>query len=272
MKRILRPAVFGLVTAALVAGAATGAAAAEPAKNKSAMSTGTDRLFLAFAQDAVVVPAQWWEGQLEYANDVYDSQRSAVILRLNAALQPVKGLEIGGRVGVGDTTGANGGFGATDLDLFAKWHFGTVNNGQTGFAVGGVITVPTGDNNDGLGFESFGVEAFGAVRHSMEKLAIAAHAGIRYNGDGEVAGVDLNGKLSANIGAAVLIPVADQVCIVGEVNLESERFDEIDSDARVLGGVNWRPIENGVFRAAAGLGLTDGAPDFQVLVGYAYTF
>lgn len=267
-----RTAVLGLLAVSLAAGAASNAMAQTTAKKSSAMSTGTDRLFLAFAQDATLVPAQWWEGQLEYANDINDSNRNAVVARLNAALQPVKNLEIGGRVGVGDTSGAGGGFGATDLDLFAKWHFGTVGDGKTGFAVGGLVTVPTGDDADGLGYESFGLEAFGAMRHTMEKIAISAHAGVRLNGDGQVGAVDLDGKLSINVGAGVLIPVADQVCLVGEANMESERFSEGESDARVLFGVNWRPMNNSVFRGAAGVGLTDGAPDFNVIFGYAYTF
>src|SRR5262245_48635686 len=98
---------------ALAAIAATGVSTAARAQAKPApTSTGTDRLFLAFVQDATVVPAQWWEGQIEFVNiDPFN----VIYARLVAALQPARNFEVGGRVGVGDSSGSGGGFGATDL-------------------------------------------------------------------------------------------------------------------------------------------------------------
>ena len=45
-----------------------------------------------------------------------------------------------------------------------------------------------------------------------------------------------------------------------------------DSDTRLLGGINWRLANRGMFRGAVALGLDDGAPDFQLLLGYAHEF
>jgi hypothetical protein len=228
--------------------------AADPTRS----SVGSDRLFLAFAEDATFAQMQWWEGQLEVADG---NPVDATVARLVVALQPIRSLEVGGRVGFGNTNGPAGfpdGSGATDLDVWGKWNLGTVE-GDTSFAIGALATVPTGDDTVGLGFDAFNVEAFG-------------HAGVRINGNGNIGGAPLEGKTSAILGAAILFPLGTDVSFVGEANLETERFEGADSDARILGGVNWRAFERGVFRAALAVGLTDAAPDAQLLVGYAGLF
>ena len=45
-----------------------------------------------------------------------------------------------------------------------------------------------------------------------------------------------------------------------------------EDDARLLGGVNWRPLARGTIRAAVSVGLTDGAPDAAIVAGYAVAF
>jgi hypothetical protein len=248
-------------------------AQSDQSKSSQQPSQTTDRLFLSFAEDASVIPGQWWEGQL----GLFDGESvDATILQLVVALQPYRNLEIGGTVGFGDTDGPGSfpdGSGATDLDVWGKWNFGSIGrNRNTEFAVGALATVPTGDDTAGLGEDAFHLGVFGSLRHRMEGALVTGHAGVRANGNGNISGFPLEGKTSAVLGAAVIIPFRDRLSVVGETKLETERFEGGDDDFRVLGGLNWHATSRGVFRGAIGLGLTDAAPDAQIVVGYAHTF
>jgi hypothetical protein len=232
-------------------------------------TSSDDRLFYAFIEDATVVDRQWWEGRLEYidGDSIEITQLSGVV-----AFQPWDRVELGGRVGFGDSDVGGGlsdqsGSGATDLDFWGKYYFG--GGGETEFAAGIVATIPTGDDNAGLGSDAFAVSAFGAIRHRLARAILSFHGGLRFNQDGQIFGVDLDGETSALLGGAIIAPLADQITVVGEVDFESGRFDGADDDLRVLGGLNWRVFNRGMFRAALGVGLSDGAPDWQVLIGYA---
>ncbi len=235
-----------------------------------AKTAATDRLFLSFAEEAALVDRQW-EGQAEVQDG---SGFDARILRVVAAFQPWEQVELGGRVGFGDTSLPGllpDGSGATDLDLWAKYNFG--GGERTEFAVGGLATVPTGDDSAGLGYDAFSFGAFGSLRHQGDRLAFHGSVGVRGNGDGRFVGATLSGETSFIAGAGVLIPAKDRLTFVGEARFESERFSGADSDTRILGGINLGVGKSGgVFRAALALGLTDGAPDAQLIAAYAATF
>jgi len=74
------------------------------------------------------------------------------------------------------------------------------------------------------------------------------------------------------LGAAVIYPVQERLVVIGEAQYEGERFDGAGDDARILAGVNWKPIRQGSFRLALTGGLTDGAPDVQFLGSWAIDF
>jgi hypothetical protein len=259
---LLLAAIVALAPAVL--GADPGAAPATPA-SPAASSGITDRLFLAFAQDAAIVQSQWWEGQLEFADGSSGIPVDVLLGRGVVAFRPVKSLEVGGRVGFGQSSAsgtAPDGTGATDL------------------TAGLLCTVPTGDDTAGLGFNAFSTQAFGGVRFRMENVVIGGHVGFRFNGDGKFQGVDLHGKTSFELGGSALFPLANQVSFVGEIQYETARFESpfpgsslgSDAAAQVLAGVNWTAFPRGTFRAAIGGGLTDGSPDFRVILGYAFHF
>jgi len=235
-------------------------------------TSSSDRLFLAFAEDATVVDRQWWEGQLETADwDDFDAN----VIRGVVAFQPWIDFEVGGRIGFGDTDASGGGLdgsGATDLDVWGKYHLG--GGDETEFAVGGVVTVPTGDESAGLGSDAFGVSAFGAMRHRLNKAIITAHAGVQFNGSGRRFGeiADRDGETAPMVGVGVILPFSDRFTGVGEVEFRDGRLEGDDDNTRALVGINWRPGGRGIFRAALGVGLSDGAPDFQALIGYAAQF
>ena len=242
----------------------------DDAKPEKRAANATDRMFLTFGQEATLVDRQWWEGQLEYLDG--SSGFDATILRLVAAFQPWDQVEFGGRVGFGDTSGfAAAGSGATDLDIWAKYHFG--EGGKTDFATGGLLIVPTGDDTARLGNDAFSFGGFGSFRHTGRRATFTGNVAVRVNGDGRRGGtVDIDGETSVELGAGVLIPANDRLSFVGEARFETERLSNDESDLRVLGGINLAAGGNGAFRAALSLGLTDGAPDLQVIAGYAATF
>ena len=242
---------------------------ADPAKTERAArraAGAVDRLFLTFGQEARLVDRQWWEGRLEYLDG--SSGADATILSVVAAFQPWDQVEFGGHVGFGDSDGfAGSGSGATDLDLWAKYHFG--EGDKTEYAAGGLVIVPTGDDAAGLGYDSFAFGGFGSVRHQGRRATFSGNLAVRLNGDG-ISGTD--GDTSIEIGLGAIVPANEKLSFVAEARFETERFDGFESDTRVLGGINLAAGKSGAFRAAIAVGLTDGAPDVQVLAGYASTF
>jgi len=265
-----RPVFRGVHLALFALPIALGAGLGRAEAPSASQLTSSDRLFAAFAEDATVIQRQWWEAQIEL--DDYD-QADATILRGVVAFQPWKDVELGARMGFGDVDapGGAGGSGGTDLDIWGKYMLGSDAN-ATDFVVGAGVTVPTGDDASGLGADSFGASLFGALRYKLPRWVLSAHAGLRMNEDGQVMGANLDGQTSAQFGLGGLVPVAQRLTAVGEVWYESERFDGADADFRVLGGVNWHAGERFTVRGAVGFGLDDGAPDAQLLGGFAARF
>jgi hypothetical protein len=249
------------------------------AQSSGRASSNTDRLFLSFIEDATIVERQWWEIQVATAEwdpgllDYDETTATGV-----AAFQPLVDWEFGGRVGFGKTDGNDGfsdGSGATDLDVWGKYHLG--GSDETEWAVGGVLTVPTGDDGAGLGLDAFAGSAFGAVRHRMENVILAAHVGLQINGDGQFRGSpEFDGEVSPQLGVGAIVPFSDSVSGVFEAAYRGSRLDapadRFDDDIRALGGINWRPGGRGMIRAAVGVGISDGAPDIMVQAGYAAQF
>jgi hypothetical protein len=191
------------------------------------------------------------------------------------AFQPWVDFEIGGSVGFGDTDASgpvSDGSGATDLDVWGKYHLG--NTERTEFGVGGIVTVPTGDETAGLGSDAFGVSAFASLRHRLQKLIITGFGGVQLNGDGRRgrAQSDRDGETAPMVGAGVILPVSDRLAAVGEVAFRGGRLEHDDDDSRALAGINWRVGGRGIVRAAIAAGLSDDAPDVAATIGYAAQF
>lgn len=270
--------VFGALAAASSTRAADpppAPAPAPPPASRSAASTGlADRLFLSFAQDAAIVPSQWWEGQLEYDGSADQLPVDVLTARGVVAFQPFQNIEVGGRFGFAKSSAAPplpDGSGATDLDAYAKYYFGNAVD-RTDFTAGLLVTVPTGDDTSGLGYNAFSEQAFGGIRYRLDRAVVGGHVGVRFNGSGKFQGVSLDGKTSFELAVNTVIPMSQTVSLVGEARIETERFKGQDSVAELLAGVNWKAFGRGMFRGALGAGLTDSAPNYRVLVGYAYSF
>jgi hypothetical protein len=244
-----------------------------PATTTSRTNTSSqDRLYINFIEDAMVVDEQWWEGWLQY-DDADIIKRTILFGR--AAFQPWDNVEVGGSIGFGNTDtsfDANEGTGATDLNLWGKY-FWNLNNDRTEVAAGGIVTVPSGDDSVGLGFDAWALKAFGAARYRLKPAVVTGTVGLQFNSNGRTLGAPaLDGEIAFSLGVGVIAPWSESFSWVGELTWKSERFDGADNDTQLLGGINLRLSSRGLLRPALAFGLQDGAPDLQVLVGYAYSF
>ena len=235
---------------------------------------GGDRLFLSFVEDTAIAARYRFEAQFDYASmENADSLTSRFIVA--AQTRAIPRIEFGGRFGYASLDGSSGvpsGSGATDLDAWAKFHLGPRWMRNADFAFGGLVTLPIGSEDTGQAFDALRSEMFFSMRYRFARFIFATHAGAWFNENGKLGNAVLDGTIAPALGAAVIYPVREKLIVIGEASFEGERFVGAGDDARLLGGVNWKPIRWGSFRLALSGGLTDGAPDVQFLGSWAMDF
>jgi len=234
---------------------------------------GADRLFLSFVEDVAFADGQRYETDLTVAgtNDT-TSYASEFLAAINFTALPR--LEFGGRLGYAGTNFDSGGgaTGLTDLEAWGKFHVGTSLKRGTRWAAGFVLRFPTGEQDTGLSYEALQSKLFGAARFDVGRVTVSVNAGVQFNEDATVNGVNLDGRVAGSIGGAALMEFNRNLVGVAELLFEGEPYEGVDADARLLVGVNWKPLEQGFFRLALGFGLTEGAPDGQLILGWAFEF
>ncbi len=251
-----------------------------------AQSTEQYRFFHFFPEDASIVPTQWWEAQVRYISDgqyrsvnVPDSDTLAFSPII--AIAPWNNVEIGVILSVEDIDYDRapwrdvGGSGLSDTDIYGKYR---IKKDPFEFTLGALVTVPTGDEDEGRGTGEMNIELFGSSKRDFDDFIITGIFGFRLNHDAEILGkglapgVKLDGKTSIILGGGIVLPFSQNLFFSGELSVESERYDEIDADIRVIPGIQYKAFEHSLFRAGLGVGLSDGAPDFELILSYVYTF
>jgi hypothetical protein len=235
---------------------------------------GADRLFLSFVEDTSTVQRFRWESQFEVADQDAGTLMTARVL---AAVQfySMPQIEFGARLGYEGLDGSAGvpdGASLGDLDLWAKYHLGQKWLRNSEYSFGAVVTLPTGGEETGQSFDAARSKLFMAMRYYFSSIVVAASAGVRFNESGSWYGAPLDGKTAPTLAAAALYPLGTMFTIVGEFTYEGERFAGSGADTRLLAGVNWKPADFGTFRFSIAGGLSDGAPDSQVLAAWAFDF
>lgn len=244
------------------------------------------RLFQSFFYDAPIAQTGYVEGGLQFSD--YDF---ASILGLGGQ----GGYPINEKIEVGASLQflnwspeeGDGQSGLSDLGAYGRYN--VMNNGQTNFSAGAMITLPIGSEDVGQGNLNFG--AFGAMRHALENgMIITGTIGLNFyetktyeEGDftqgyfdpntGEwVPPVYTEGEEKTeyenylNIGGGVIYPVNDMLNVVGELTFRSE------GDYMMLSGGGDYVMGSGRVRGALGIGLDDGAPDLMIMGGYIIAF
>jgi len=239
------------------------------------------RFFQFFFQDPAIVERQWWGGEFRYQSGAVppigesDGYRLAPVV----AFAPFKNFEVGGtmswtdynlddelRVGNSEFSGDSG---LSDMLVWGKYRF---LNGPTQVSAGAFITLPTGDEEDGLGTGEVNFGFFGGIRVQAAGGYVMGAASVNFWQDAEVFGAEINGKTGASLGGGYMYTALEDWAFSGELTVESERYDGFDSDFRVTGGAQYTGMRRSYLRGAVSLGLTDGAPDFEIILGYAFAF
>jgi hypothetical protein len=233
---------------------------------------GSDRLFRSFVEDTAITGRYRLEAQFQrQEGDSIDRGLMNVIG--SAQFESIPNVEFGAKlsfVGV-NTTAGMGGDGLGDTDLWAKYVLGATSDNRHELAFGAVATLPTGSDSDGTGFDSTASTLFVAGRREIPWGVLTGNLGLSFNGDGQIFDLGLSGETAFGVNIGVIAPMSYRVTLVGEVGYAGERFTGFDDETTVLGGVNVL-LKEGSIRGAVAFGLSDGSPDVEVTVGYAFPF
>ena len=233
-----------------------------------AQKTDGVHLFQNFFNDAVIAGNPYGEVGLGYNS--YDGF-SSITGGVQGGLPIGKNLELG--VGVHyenwsyDNSDSQGGL----VDPYVGLRY-QLTPGPTRFAVGGYATLPVGSEDIGQGHLNFG--AYGAVRHKLEAFTLTGTVGInfyeytdyKYDSNSFELKESTEHDNYLTLGAGIIYPTSKKLAIVGEWVLKTE-MDYMMLSA----GVDYN-IGNVRYRGGLGLGLDDGAPDFQIMASYLLQF
>jgi hypothetical protein len=238
-------------------------------------ATGTiDRLFLSFVEDPALTDGPYFEVQADVIRDDDAADLEAVKIVAAFTFTGLPRVEVGARTGYAEISSGGSGdeSGAQDLELWGKFHLRRSANARWNVAVGALITVPTGDEDAGLSADSTRAEWFVAASRTFAAAIVIGHAGVVANEGGELAGTPLDGELAASAGLGLIVPLSGAASAVFEVSYDGARFEQTDSESRILAGMNWQVHLRGKLRAALAAGLSDASPDAELIVGYAFEF
>ena len=249
----------------------TGGAAGQPHDRENG------RLFQQFITDAAIMNKQWYSVEVRLQRGAVPPIESAdgFLLTPVTAISPMKNLEVGGKVSYidfnlnDDLNGHSGESGIGDLTVWGKYRF---LEGPVSASGGILLDLPTGSHNDGLGTGKLVPALFGAIRARAGEGSIIGSLGVRFNHDATMLDVRNRANTSTFLGGGYIWEPLEDLGVSGEVTVESERFKDTSSDIRATAGAQWYGISHSVLRGGISIGLSDGAPDFELILGYAYTF
>ncbi len=232
---------------------------------------GDDRLLTQFVKDGEVVAHSWLEGRIDFQGwDEGDRAALGGLLAFTFASDFEVGVTFAGMWVDPDGSGSDEGF--SDTQVFGKVR---LIEKPVVLSVGTVISLPTGDEDDGRGPGAGEREVFGAIRRAYRPMTLVANAGFRVNQDADVdllpggfpsggSSGETEGKVSFRLGAGLIFLHGERWSSQVELSFETKRYQGHDSDLRFTPGVSFRS-DRATLRAGLSLGLTDGAPDYSLL-------
>lgn len=224
--------------------------------------------------DGAVVTGAWLRGEARYQHwKLGDEIKSDCLMIGPTFALPLAYdlVEVGGRIWLMDYIPDEGGTqgGVSDMDLWGKY---LILDDPLLLSVGALFTLPTGREKILYPRASgeFNFEIFSGLRYyASDIVALLGHISLRYNSDMDVAyrgwPGEVDGKTSFGIGAGVIFQAAPGFNILGELNLETERYEDIDNDIEITGGVEYSLNDMISLNGGIGVGLDKGAPQFEVI-------
>jgi hypothetical protein len=240
--------------------------------------TLNDRLLQRPERDGAVVQNHWLEGSLRIQDwDDFDAWLLGPTFMTTLPTLPA--LELGTRFGIihFDPDGAGSETGLTDIDLWGKYQF--YRDAQMMLSGGLLLTLPTG-RDDVIHPRASGeinVEAFVAGRYQADRqTALIAHFMLRRNSDMDIEinnfRRSIDGKFQMGIGAGIIYEVAPALNLIGEFNLATEAYDDMDNEIQLWGGAEYKLAPGVSLRGGLGIGLDDGSPDIEIMLAGVFTF
>jgi len=242
---------------------------------------GADRLFDGFVQDGEVLSGGWLEGRVFFQNyDTGERYGLGGLAAFTVAQDFEFGMALAGMVADPELGGSSSGL--SDIALYGKARLMEV---PFVFSVGGLMTLPSGNEKKGLGTGEVSLEGFTGFRWYFDSVVLVANAGLRLNQDSDViltnGGFPVpssvagpggsEGKVSGRLGAGFIFLLTERWDFSAEFAYESARYESLDSDLRLTVGGAYR-LGKAIFRGAFTAGLSDGAPDFAFVGAAAFRF
>ncbi len=227
--------------------------------------------------DGAVFTGLYLDGQFRYQK--WDKAKAWMIgptFAMSFAEMPQ--LETGARVFLlnSNPDGSSSETGFSDVDIWGKWQF---LDDPLLLSAGLLFTLPTGAEKviHPKASGEFNVELFGAGRYyATDMLAVIGHIGLRINSDMDVKAGGVKGEIDGEtqflLGAGVIFEATPELDILGELNFATEAYKDSDSDIELTGGVQYNFSPDFCGRGGIGIGLDDGAPDFELILGASAFF
>lgn len=230
-------------------------------------------LFQTFFKDATITKVPYGEGGLKIAS--YDNL-STVSLGVQGGYAINPKLEVGARLQFENWNpeGADSQSGISDILVSGRYLVVEPGKSKVVATAGGYITLPVG--SDKIGGGKFNLGAFGAGRLPLENgIVITGCFGFdlletettEFNVSKGKIEKKTEHEFSILIGAGGIYQLNEQLHLIGELNIQTEA-----EYIMLSGGADYKLDMGGRVRGALGLGLDDGAPDFQLMGGFFYSF
>jgi hypothetical protein len=241
--------------------------------------TQNDRLLQRPEWDGAVIANSWLEGSLRFQGwEIDDADFDVWMLgpTFMTSLPNLPELELGARLAIIHFDPDFGGSetGVTDIDIWGKYQFYKTHSLMLSGGI--LLTLPTG-SDDIIHPNASGevnVEAFAAGRYQADrKTAIVGHFFLRKNSDADIdGGAELDGELQVGFGAGAIYEMTPQLNLIGQLNFATEAYEEFDNFIQLTGGAEFKVDSNLSLRGGLGLGLDEGAPEWEIMLAAAVTF
>ena len=240
---------------------------------KETEDAGVDRFFLSFVEDPALAQYRHYEVRLDYRDVGFgESPLLEGIVALQLAAVPR--VELGARGGFADIDidGLVDDSGATDLDIWGKFHMWRSGDTRMDLSLGVISTLPTGDPDAGLGRDAVQSKVFVGGSYAWASSLFVMSMGFAAAENGEVLGANLEGEVAPTASVGLMVPFARGMSAVFEASYEGERFKDIGANSQLLAGLNWRFRDWGQIRLAGSKGVGETSDLARIIVGFAFGF